>query len=66
MRKQVKLFLLIINFLVVFCLFSEKLYAKALHFIAYGDTRDIKDIKPTGKIPGKTQCDSEGYLGYEA
>ena len=44
MRKQIKTFLLVINIIVV--LFSQKLYAQSLHFIAYGDTRrDIKTME---------------------
>ena len=47
MRKQTKIFLLIINVIIVFFLFSQELYARALHFIAYGDTR--RDIKTREK-----------------
>ncbi len=44
-RKQIQIFLFVICVIVV--LFSQRLYAKALHFIAYGDTR--RDIKTTEK-----------------
>ncbi|MBI2469651.1 MAG: metallophosphoesterase [Planctomycetes bacterium] len=47
MRKQTKIFLLLINIVLVLFLFSQELYAKALHFIAYGDTR--RDIKTREK-----------------
>ncbi|MBM4064490.1 MAG: hypothetical protein FJ266_02440 [Planctomycetes bacterium] len=47
MRKQTKIFLLIINVIIVLFLFSQELYARALHFIAYGDTR--RDIKTREK-----------------
>ena len=47
MRKQTKIFLLIINVIVVLFLFSQELYARALHFIAYGDTR--RDMKTREK-----------------
>ncbi len=47
MRKQAKIFLLIINVIIVLFLFSQELYARALHFIAYGDTR--RDIKTREK-----------------
>ena len=47
MRKQTKVFLLIINVIIVLFLFSQELYARALHFIAYGDTR--RDIKTREK-----------------
>ncbi|HHT9137415.1 MAG TPA: metallophosphoesterase family protein [Candidatus Wunengus sp. YC60] len=43
MRKQTKIFLLIINVIVILVLSSQALYARAVHFIAYGDTR--RDIK---------------------
>lgn len=44
MRKQIKIFFLIISVVVV--LFSQKLYARPLHFIAYGDTRrDIRTME---------------------
>lgn len=43
MRKQTKVFLLIINVIIVLFLSSQALYARALHFIAYGDTR--RDMK---------------------
>lgn len=39
MRKQSKTFWLIINFLFVLYLFPQTIYARSLHFIAYGDTR---------------------------
>ena len=39
MRKQTKVFLLTINVIIILFLFSQELYARALHFIAYGDTR---------------------------
>lgn len=39
MYKQTRIFLLIIHIFVIFFLFSQKLYAGTLHFIAYGDTR---------------------------
>src|SRR3989339_455285 len=39
MRKHIKTFLLIINVAAILFLFSQKLYASALHFIVYGDTR---------------------------
>ncbi len=39
MRKQIKTFLFAINIVVVFFVFSHRLYARALHFIVYGDTR---------------------------
>ncbi|NUO09242.1 MAG: hypothetical protein HUU08_11270 [Candidatus Brocadia sp.] len=46
MCKQIKIFLLIIHVVVVLFLFSQKLYAAALHFIACGDTRqDIKTME---------------------
>ncbi|HHT9146772.1 MAG TPA: metallophosphoesterase family protein [Candidatus Wunengus sp. YC61] len=47
MRKQTKVFLLIINVIIVLFLFSQELYARALHFTAYGDTR--RDMKTRGK-----------------
>src|SRR3990167_5746045 len=47
MRKQTKIFLLVINVIIVLFLFSQELYARALHFIAYGDTR--RDIKTREK-----------------
>ena len=48
MQKQAKIFLRITIFLfVVLFLFSQELYASALHFIAYGDTR--RDIKTREK-----------------
>src|SRR3989338_10063668 len=48
MQKQAKIFLRITMFLfVVLFLFSQELYASALHFIAYGDTR--RDIKTREK-----------------
>ncbi|GAB63315.1 MAG: hypothetical protein DWB56_05545 [Candidatus Jettenia sp.] len=47
MRKQTHVTFLISNFLLLFCIFSQDLYAKTLHFIAYGDTRG--DIKVIGK-----------------
>ncbi|NUN24395.1 MAG: hypothetical protein HUU09_13180, partial [Candidatus Jettenia caeni] len=47
MRKQTHVTFLIINFLLLFCIFSQGLYAKTLHFIAYGDTRG--EIKAIGK-----------------
>jgi hypothetical protein len=49
LHKQIKIFLLIIS--VVIILFSQTLYAQALHFIAYGDTRrDMKTMeKPQAK-----------------
>lgn len=47
MRKQTHVTFLIINFLLLFCIFSRDLYAKTLHFIAYGDSRG--DIKVIGK-----------------
>jgi hypothetical protein len=47
MRKQTKVFLLIINVIIVLFLFSQELYARALHFIAYGDTR--RDMKTREK-----------------
>lgn len=49
LRKQIKIFFLIISIAVI--LFSQKLYAQALHFIAYGDTRrDMKTMeKPQTK-----------------
>ena len=47
MRKQTKIFLLIINVIVILFLSSQALYARALHFIAYGDTR--RDIKTREK-----------------
>ena len=44
LHKQIKIFLLIMC--VVIILFSQKLYAQALHFIAYGDTRrDMKTME---------------------
>lgn len=46
MHKQVKTLLLIINIVIILFLFSQRLYARALHFIAYGDTRqDIKTME---------------------
>ncbi len=46
MSKHARTFLLIINVVVILFLFSQKLYAEALHFIAYGDTRqDIKTVE---------------------
>src|SRR3989304_8002399 len=39
MRKQTKVFLLTINVIIILFLSSQTLYARALHFIAYGDTR---------------------------
>jgi len=39
MRKHIKTFLLIINVAAILFLSSQKLYASALHFIVYGDTR---------------------------
>ena len=51
MRKQTKIFLLLINIVVVLFLFSQELYAGALHFIAYGDTR--RDIKTREKPQAK-------------
>src|SRR3972149_8120447 len=48
MQKQAKIFLRITMFLfVILFLFSQELYARALHFIAYGDTR--RDIKTREK-----------------
>ncbi|HHT9113697.1 MAG: metallophosphoesterase [Planctomycetes bacterium] len=48
MQKQAKIFLRITIFLfVILFLFSQELYARALHFIAYGDTR--RDIKTREK-----------------
>ena len=47
MRKQTKIFLLIINVIVILFLSSQTLYARALHFIAYGDTR--RDMKTREK-----------------
>ncbi len=48
MQKQAKIFLRITMFLfVVLFLFSQELYARALHFIAYGDTR--RDMKTREK-----------------
>ena len=47
MRKQTKVFLLVINVIIVLFLFSQELYARALHFIAYGDTR--RDMKTREK-----------------
>lgn len=47
MRKQTKIFLLIINVIIVLFLFSQSLYARALHFVAYGDTR--RDMKTREK-----------------
>lgn len=43
MRKQIQAFLLVV---ITVILFSQKLYAQPLHFIAYGDTRrDIKTME---------------------
>lgn len=39
MGKHAKVYLFLTAALVVFCLFSQTLCARALHFIAYGDTR---------------------------
>ncbi|MBI2557619.1 MAG: metallophosphoesterase [Planctomycetes bacterium] len=47
MRKQTKKFLLIINVIVILFLSSQTLYARDLHFIAYGDTR--RDMKTREK-----------------
>ncbi len=47
MRKQTSVFLLIINAIIVLFLFSQELYARALHFIAYGDTR--RDVRTREK-----------------
>src|SRR3989339_589331 len=48
MQKQAKIFLRITIFLfVILFLSSQELYARALHFIAYGDTR--RDIKTREK-----------------
>src|SRR3989338_3005261 len=48
MQKQAKIFLRIAIFLfVILFLSSQSLYARALHFIAYGDTR--RDIKTREK-----------------
>ena len=48
MQKQAKIFLRITIFLfVILFLSSQELYARALHFIAYGDTR--RDMKTREK-----------------
>lgn len=46
LRKQIKIFLLIISIAII--LFSEKLYAQALRFIAYGEECDISQIPLDG------------------
>jgi len=61
MRKQTKVFLLIINLIIVLFLFSQELYARALHFIAYG--RHPQGYEDKRKTPGKTQYDSQRYTG---
>lgn len=50
-KKLLKIHLLLPGFLVILCLFSLKLYAGHLHFIAYGDTRRNGDTvdKPQTK-----------------
>jgi len=50
-KKLLKIHLLLPGFLVILCLFSLKLYAGPLHFIAYGDTRRNGDTvdKPQTK-----------------
>ena len=50
-KKLLKIQLLLPGFLVILCLFSLKLYAGPLHFIAYGDTRRNGDTvdKPQAK-----------------
>ena len=65
MQKQAKIFLRIAIFLfVILFLSSQELYARALHFIAYGDTR--RGYEDKRKTPDKTQCDSQGYTGEES
>lgn len=51
MWKRIRLLLIVGNFLFVFCVFSQNIYAGVLHFIAYGDTRqDIRTMrKPQAK-----------------
>lgn len=45
MRKQIKAFLVVV---ITVILFSQKLYAQPLHFIAYGDTRrDMETMEKT-------------------
>ena len=50
-KKLLKIHLLLPCFLIILCLFSLKLYAGTLHFIAYGDTRRNGDTvdKPQTK-----------------
>ena len=62
MRKHIKTFLLIINVVAILFLSSQKLYASALHFIVYGDTR--QDILTMEK-PQRKHNAIKGYSGDE-